>query len=153
MWHLTWDLVGWCGRHGLKHMSWGTSTSTLMWNQMYIVDLYNNKCSKPLILSIFRIWQLQKNTQVFARCLVIVLSKLSFVQGLTTEGLLAEVRQRAPVWQHRDRRLLVTPMRYFHCAGYRECWILDVFARAVWENHASFGHACTTWACSCGYQD
>ena len=39
------------------------------------------------------------------------LFKLSFVQGLTTEGLLAEVRQRAPDWQHRDRRLLVTPMR------------------------------------------
>lgn len=143
MWHLTWDLVGWCGRHGLKHMSWGTSTSTLMWNQMYIVDLYNNKCSKPLILSIFRIWQLQKNTQVFARCLVIVLSKLSFVQGLTTEGLLAEVRQRAPVWQHRDRRLLVTPMRYFHCAA-------DLIQRMLNSGcvcTCSLGKSCFFWSC------
>lgn len=68
MWHPIWDLVGWCDRNELKHMSWGTSTSTLMSNQLYIVDLYNNNCSKPSSSSHFPYMTTAKKTQVFGDC-------------------------------------------------------------------------------------
>ena len=68
------------------------------------------------------------NQLIHAMHIKVVLITLS---GLTSEGLLEQVGMRAPTWEKRDRRLLVTPMRPLG-----SIWLSLWFKRCTIQIHA-----------------